>query len=96
VYDDQGQLVTASLMDYLVPTAAELPGVEIAHLQIPSPDSANGAKGVGEGGTLGPPAALANAVSDALGMELNELPLTPDVVGAALAECITIDQSRTG
>jgi carbon-monoxide dehydrogenase large subunit len=96
VYDEQAQLVTASLMDYLVPTAAELPSMEIEHLEIPSPDSANGAKGVGEGGTLGPPAAIANAVSDALGVELNELPLTPDLVSRALAKCITIDQSRTG
>jgi aerobic carbon-monoxide dehydrogenase large subunit len=95
VYDEQGQLVTASLMDYLVPTAAELPALEIDHLEIPSPDSANGAKGVGEGGTLGPPAAIANAVSDALGIEVNELPVTPDVVSSALAECITIDQSPT-
>src|SRR5262249_46140288 len=67
VYDPQGQLVTASLMDYLVPTAMELPNVELHHLEIPSPDSPNGAKGVGEGGTLGPPAAIANAVGDALG-----------------------------
>jgi carbon-monoxide dehydrogenase large subunit len=96
VYDEQAQLVTASLMDYLVPTAAELPSMEIEHLEIPSPDSANGAKGVGEGGTLGPPAAIANAVSDALGVEVNELPLTPDRVSNALAKCITIDQSRTG
>jgi carbon-monoxide dehydrogenase large subunit len=96
VYDEQGQLVSASLMDYLVPTAAELPKVAIDHLEIPSPDSANGAKGVGEGGTLGPPAAIANAVSDALGVEVNELPLSPDRVSSALAECITINQSLTG
>jgi carbon-monoxide dehydrogenase large subunit len=95
VYDESGQLITASLMDYLVPTAAELPALEIDHLEIPSPDSANGAKGVGEGGTLGPPAAIANAVSNALGVEVNELPLTPDLVTKALAECITINQSPT-
>jgi carbon-monoxide dehydrogenase large subunit len=47
-----------------------------------------GAKGVGEGGTLAPPAALANAVSDALGVELNSLPLAPEVVHAAAAECM--------
>jgi aerobic carbon-monoxide dehydrogenase large subunit len=83
VYDGEGQLVTASLMDYLVPTAMELPTVEIDHLEIPSPDSANGAKGVGEGGTLAPPAAITNAVCHALGADINELPLTPELVRQA-------------
>jgi aerobic carbon-monoxide dehydrogenase large subunit len=82
-YDDDGQPLTASLMDYLIPTAAELPTLEVEHLEIPAPDTPNGAKGVGEGGTLGPPAAVANAVSDALGVELNELPLSPERVAAA-------------
>jgi len=86
VYDDRGQLLTASLMDYLVPTAMELPSVEIDHLEIPSPDSVNGAKGVGEGGTLGPTAAIANAISDALGVECNALPLTPERVREAAAK----------
>jgi carbon-monoxide dehydrogenase large subunit len=83
VYDSEGQLLTASLMDYLVPTAAELVPLELEHLEIPAPGSPNGAKGVGEGGTLAPAAALANAVSHALGVELNELPLTPERVRAA-------------
>jgi carbon-monoxide dehydrogenase large subunit len=83
VYDDEGQLVTASLMDYLVPTAAELVSLEMGHLEIPAPETPNGAKGVGEGGTLAPPAALAGAISDALGIELNELPLTPERVRIA-------------
>jgi carbon-monoxide dehydrogenase large subunit len=83
VYDAEGQLVTASLMDYLVPTAMEMPAFELHHLEIPSPDSTNGAKGVGEGGTLGPPAAIANAVADALGVEMNALPLTPELIREA-------------
>jgi carbon-monoxide dehydrogenase large subunit len=83
VYDSEGQLLTASLMDYLVPTAVELVALELDHLEIPAPGSPNGAKGVGEGGTLAPAAALANAVSDALGVELNELPLTPERVRGA-------------
>ena len=83
VYDGEGQLLSASLMDYLVPTAAELVNLELQHLEIPAPGSPNGAKGVGEGGTLAPGAALANAVSDALGVELNELPLTPERVREA-------------
>jgi carbon-monoxide dehydrogenase large subunit len=83
VYDAEGQLLTASLMDYLVPTAMEIPSLEVHHLEIPAPDTPHGVKGVGEGGTLGPPAALANAVSDALGTEFNQLPLTPERVQAA-------------
>jgi carbon-monoxide dehydrogenase large subunit len=99
-YDAEGQLLTASLMDYLVPTSAELIGLELDHLEIPAPGSPNGAKGVGEGGTLAPGAAIANAVSDALGVECNELPLTPERVREAAArspfrenvQCITIDE----
>jgi carbon-monoxide dehydrogenase large subunit len=83
VYDEHGQLVTGSLMDYLVPGAPELVSLELAHLEIPAPGSPNGAKGVGEGGTLAPAPAIANAVSDALGVELNELPLTPERVRRA-------------
>ena len=52
--------------------------------EIPSPDTAIGVKGVGEGGTIGAPPAIANAVADATGAELNELPLTPDRIAAAL------------
>jgi carbon-monoxide dehydrogenase large subunit len=84
VYDAEGQLVTASLMDYLVPTAMEMPWLELSHSETPAPGSPTGAKGVGEGGTLGPPGAIANAVADALGAELNELPLTPERVLRAL------------
>jgi aerobic carbon-monoxide dehydrogenase large subunit len=86
VYGEDGQLLTASLMDYLVPTASELPPFEVDHLAIPAPDGPTGAKGVGEGGTLAPPGALANAVADALGQEFNALPLHPEsVAGAARA-----------
>jgi carbon-monoxide dehydrogenase large subunit len=83
VYDADGQLVTASLMDYLVPTAAEIPALSLTHLEIPAPDTPNGAKGVGEGGTLAPPGAISNAVADALGVQLTELPLSPERVRAA-------------
>jgi aerobic carbon-monoxide dehydrogenase large subunit len=83
VYGQDGQLLTASLMDYLVPTASELPAFEVDHLAIPAPDSPTGAKGVGEGGTLAPPGALANAVANALGHEFNELPLRSDLVSTA-------------
>jgi carbon-monoxide dehydrogenase large subunit len=81
VYDENGQLLTGSLMDYLVPTAAELLPIEVHHVETPSPSTVGGFRGMGEGGTIGAPAALANAVSDALsplGIEINELPMTPN------------------
>lgn len=87
IHDEEGQLLTGSLMDYLVPTAAEIPSVEIQHLETPSAFSATGAKGMGEGGTIGAPAAIANAVANALahyGIEFDALPITPRQVRAAL------------
>jgi carbon-monoxide dehydrogenase large subunit len=80
VYGEDGQLLTASLMDYLLPTALDVPELYVTHLEIPAPESPLGVKGVGEGGTLSPSGAIANAVVDALGVELNELPLTPERV----------------
>ena len=87
VYDDAGQLLTATLVDYLLPTAVEVPDLEIAHVDDPA-GTATGARGVGEGGTLGPSAVLANAVSDALsplGIEFDDLPLTPARIHAAIS-----------
>ena len=81
VYDGGGQLLTGSLMDYLVPSAAEMPTVEVTHLEHPSPSTLGGFKGAGEGGTIGAPGAIANAVADALaplGIEIVELPITPE------------------
>ncbi|HEV8617834.1 MAG TPA: xanthine dehydrogenase family protein molybdopterin-binding subunit [Methylomirabilota bacterium] len=81
VYDDEGQLLTGTLMDYLVPTASEIPEMEVHHIQTPSPTTLGGFRGMGEGGTIGAPAVLANAVNDALrdiGVEINELPITPE------------------
>ncbi|MGH7278527.1 MAG: molybdopterin cofactor-binding domain-containing protein, partial [Candidatus Rokuibacteriota bacterium] len=85
VYDAEGQLLTGSLMDYLVPTALDVPAIEIVHLERPSPTTLGGFKGVGEGGTIGAPAAIANAVADALGVDVSELPITPERVLALLA-----------
>ena len=81
VYDDEGQINTASLVDYLVPTACEIPPMQVVHLELESPTTLGGFRGMGEGGTIGSPAAVANAVSDALsplGIEINELPVTPE------------------
>jgi carbon-monoxide dehydrogenase large subunit len=79
VYDEAGQLLTGTLMEYALPTAADVPAFELAHVEVPA-ENLLGVRGVGEGGTLGPSAVLANAVADALaplGVEVNELPITP-------------------
>jgi carbon-monoxide dehydrogenase large subunit len=81
VYDPEGQIHTASLMDYLVPAASEIPALHVVHLESASPTTLGGFRGMGEGGTIGAPAAVANAIADALaplGIEINELPVTPD------------------
>jgi carbon-monoxide dehydrogenase large subunit len=86
VYDDQGQLLTTTFMDYLLPAATEVPPIEVFHRETPSPFTIGGFKGMGEGGAIAPGPCLANAVSDALaplGATSHELPLTPErVLGA--------------
>jgi carbon-monoxide dehydrogenase large subunit len=87
VYDDAGQLLTSTLMDYAIPTAADLPAIEVHHLETPAPNLAGGFKGAGEAGTAGAPAAILNAVNDALaprGAMITTQPLTPERVLAAL------------
>jgi 2-furoyl-CoA dehydrogenase large subunit len=76
-YDEEGNLLTGTLMDYLCPTAADLPRLRLRTRETPSPFTALGAKGLGEGSTMAAPAAIANAVADALGIEELEVPLTP-------------------
>ena len=77
IYDSEGQLLNGSFMDYLCPTAGEMPQVVIEHEETRSPLTPLGAKGLGEGNTMSVGAALANAVTDALGVEANVLPLSP-------------------
>ena len=87
-YDSNGQLLTGSFMDYLLPTANDVPRVQVIHQETPSPLNPFGVKGLGEGGAIGPPVVIANAVSDALseyGVEFNTTPITPEqVVNACL------------
>ena len=78
VYDGAGQLLTASLMDYLLPTAVETPAPELHHMESPSPHNPLGAKGAGEGGNLPVYAVIAAAVEDAVGAPVRALPLTPE------------------
>lgn len=82
-YDGAGQLLAATLADYLVPTAAEVPPMTIAHVETVLPDNPGGFRGMGEGGTIGAPAAIANAIADALaplgrGDRIDTLPMTPE------------------
>lgn len=83
-YDADGNLITASFMDYLCITAPEMPPFRSSHIQTPSPFTDLGAKGLGEGTTMGVPVAIANAVRDALSLEDVELPLTAPRVWALL------------
>jgi CO/xanthine dehydrogenase Mo-binding subunit len=83
LYDDTGQLLTGTLMDYRVPKATQIPKIRTEHLESPDPTVPLGVKGVGESGTIGAPAAIANAVADALapfGVRIVRTGLTPPVV----------------
>jgi aerobic carbon-monoxide dehydrogenase large subunit len=88
-FDQQGQPLASTLADYLLPGCPEVPNVRILHMETPSPYTEFGQKGVGEGGAIGPAAAIANAVNDALapfGVELCEIPITPRRILEALAK----------
>jgi carbon-monoxide dehydrogenase large subunit len=88
LYDLDGQMLNANMMDYLVPMAAEMPDIEIGHVVTPTADSELGAKGAGEAGTAGAPACVMNAVNDALrplgAAPITQMPITPERVMAAL------------
>jgi carbon-monoxide dehydrogenase large subunit len=86
-YDANGQLLSGSLMDYALPTASDIPPMQILHQHSPSPLNPLGVKGVGEGGAVAPPAAIANAVCDALapfGIEVNATPVKPEQLVRAM------------
>ena len=87
IYDENGGILTATLADYLPPTAHEIPPIELHHIETPSVNSITKAKGLGEGGCIGAPAAVINAINDALstfGVEIDEMPATPQRIRAAL------------
>ena len=86
VYDDSGQFVTGTFADYLVPTVAEIPRVEMLHQETPSPLTPLGAKGLAEGNCMSVPACIANAIADALGVKDVQLPATPRRMHAMMAE----------
>lgn len=81
IHDENGQVLTASLVDYIVPSAVEIPSVDVVHIDAELPNTVGGFRGLGEGGTIGAPACVANAISDALsplGIEIMEIPATPE------------------
>jgi carbon-monoxide dehydrogenase large subunit len=83
IYSDEGQPLTTTYMDYLVPTFTDVPPIDVISIETPSPFTVGGIKGMGEGGQIAAPAAVANAVADALapfGARVDRLPLTPDYV----------------
>ena len=87
IYDENGSILTANLADYMPPTAREIPPIELHHIETPSVNSITKAKGLGEGGTIGAPAAVLNAINDALapfGAQIDEMPATPQRIRAAL------------
>ena len=81
IHDEAGQVLTASLADYTVPSAVEVPSMDVIHVEADLPETIGGFRGLGEGGTIGAPACIANAISDALsplGIEITEIPATPE------------------
>jgi carbon-monoxide dehydrogenase large subunit len=88
-YNAEGQLLTGSFADYMLPTACEIPTMTVVHQESPSPLNPFGVKGVGEGGAIAPPVAIANAVCDALSplkIELNRTPVKPDQLAQAIRQ----------
>ncbi|MFZ0147364.1 MAG: xanthine dehydrogenase family protein molybdopterin-binding subunit [Xanthobacteraceae bacterium] len=87
VFDALGNVLTATLADYLPPTVREVPPIELQHIETPAASSVTGAKGLGEGGAIGAPAAILNAVNDALSpfaVSIDEMPATPQRIRAAI------------
>src|SRR6202166_892804 len=98
-YSDEGQLIAQSFMDYLLPSSHEVPPVEIVNHETPSPHTVLGQKGTGESGYLGAPAALANAINDAirpLGISVNTLPIKISALGDLIAEAQQKAKARKG
>ena len=80
-YDENGQPLASTFLDYMIPGATEVPDVRVLHMETPSPHTRFGIKGMGEGGAIAPPAAIVNAINDALkplGAEISQTPATPD------------------
>ncbi|HET7490379.1 MAG TPA: molybdopterin cofactor-binding domain-containing protein, partial [Bradyrhizobium sp.] len=91
LYNEDGQLVSASLVDYVIPSAVEIPMMDVVHIESESAVT-GGFRGMGEGGTIGAPAAIANAIADALsplGINVSTLPVTPQRLFTLLEQART-------
>jgi carbon-monoxide dehydrogenase large subunit len=89
VYDENGQLLNGNMADYLVPMSGEMPDIIVGHVETPTKQSQLGAKGAGEAGTAGAPAAVMNAINDALaplGARVTAQPFTPERILKALGK----------
>jgi CO/xanthine dehydrogenase Mo-binding subunit len=93
LYDEIGHLRNASLLDYRMPTALDVPMIETIIVEVPNPGHPFGVRGVGEVPIVPPPAAIANAIEDAVGVRMTELPMSPSKVWAAIADQIA-DQAE--
>ncbi len=92
-FDAQGQPLASTMLDYMLPGATEVPAIRVLHMQTPSPYTEFGIKGLGEGGAVGPPAAIVSAVNDALRtltVEVHDLPLTPERILAAIESATSL------
>ncbi|MBI3702651.1 MAG: xanthine dehydrogenase family protein [Rhizobiales bacterium] len=99
VYDESGGILTANLADYMPPTAREIPPIELHHIETPSTESITKAKGLGEGGCIGAPAAVINAINDALSeynVQIDEMPATPQRIRAALRTSPAVVPAKAG
>jgi carbon-monoxide dehydrogenase large subunit len=91
-YDENGQPLASTFLDYMIPGATEVPDVRVLHMETPSPHTRFGIKGMGEGGAIAPPAVVVNAINDALkplGVEIAETPATPDRILRAIVNAST-------
>jgi carbon-monoxide dehydrogenase large subunit len=89
LYDESGLMINASMADYLVPMSSEMPDIEVAHVQTPTASSKLGAKGAGEAGTAGAPAAVMNAINDAIApfdAHVLSQPITPQKILKSLGK----------
>jgi carbon-monoxide dehydrogenase large subunit len=90
-YDENGQPLASTFLDYMIPGATEVPDVRVLHLETPSPHTRYGIKGMGEGGSIAPPAVVVNAINDALrslGATVSQTPVTPDRILDAIASAV--------
>ena len=89
IHDDNGQVLNASYMDYYLPGAMEVPRMDVAHIETPTPLNPLGCKGAGEGGTIPSPVAVALAIEDALSdlkVKVDRIPVSPEVLHNAIAQ----------